>query len=76
MPREPPADRANSSSHTMCRSWSAHAGWRGSSWPLVWPGRIDLTQLKLQHLEELIEHLDDLTVDLDDPDSKVQVFCE
>jgi hypothetical protein len=37
---------------------------------------IDLTQLKPQHIEELIEHLDDLTVDVDDPDTKVQVFCE
>jgi hypothetical protein len=37
---------------------------------------IDLTQLKPQHIEELIEQLDDLTVDVDDPDAKVQVFCE
>jgi hypothetical protein len=37
---------------------------------------IDLTELKPQHLEELIEQLDDLTVDLDDPDAKMQVFCE
>jgi hypothetical protein len=37
---------------------------------------IDLTQLKPQHIEELIEQLDELTVDVDDPDSKVQVFCE
>lgn len=37
---------------------------------------IDLTQLKPQHIEELIEHLDDVTVDLDQPDAKVQVFCE
>ncbi|MFV2102347.1 hypothetical protein [Micromonospora sp. LOL_024] len=37
---------------------------------------IDLTQLKPQHIEELIEQLDDLTVDLDQPDAKVQVFCE
>jgi hypothetical protein len=37
---------------------------------------IDLTQLKPQHIEELIEQLDDLTVDVDDPDTKVQVFCE
>jgi hypothetical protein len=36
----------------------------------------DLTQLKPQHIEELIEQLDDLTVDVDDPDAKVQVFCE
>ncbi|MGI5321242.1 SHOCT-like domain-containing protein [Actinomadura nitritigenes] len=37
---------------------------------------IDLAELKPQHVEELIEHLDDLTVDVDDPDTKVQVFCE
>jgi hypothetical protein len=37
---------------------------------------IDLTELKPQHLEELIEQLDDVTVDIDDPDAKVQVFCE
>jgi hypothetical protein len=37
---------------------------------------IDLTELKPQHIEELIDHLDDLTVDVDDPDAKVQVFCE
>ena len=37
---------------------------------------IDLTQLKPQHIEDLIEHLDELTVDVDDPGAKVQVFCE
>ncbi|HZN74341.1 MAG TPA: hypothetical protein VFC00_21955 [Micromonosporaceae bacterium] len=37
---------------------------------------IDLTQLKPQHIEELIEHLDDITVDVDQPDATVQVFCE
>ncbi|MEV0777112.1 SHOCT-like domain-containing protein [Streptomyces sp. NPDC050433] len=37
---------------------------------------IDLTELKPQHLEELIEHLDEVSVDIDDPDAKVQVFCE
>jgi len=37
---------------------------------------IDLTQLKPQHIEELIEHLDEMTVDVDQPDAKVQVFCE
>ncbi|GAA3780785.1 hypothetical protein GCM10022225_81440 [Plantactinospora mayteni] len=37
---------------------------------------IDLTQLKPQHIEDLIEQLDDLTVDLDDPGTKMQVFCE
>ncbi|HKS98242.1 MAG TPA: hypothetical protein VJT31_01830 [Rugosimonospora sp.] len=37
---------------------------------------IDLTQLKPQHIEELIEQLDDITIDVDQPDTKVQVFCE
>lgn len=37
---------------------------------------IDLTQLKPQHIEELVEQLDDLTVDVDQTDVKVKVFCE
>lgn len=37
---------------------------------------IDLAQLKPEHLEDLIEHLDDIKVDVDDPSAKVQVFCE
>ncbi|WP_326554723.1 SHOCT-like domain-containing protein [Micromonospora sp. NBC_01813] len=37
---------------------------------------IDLTQLKPEHIEELVEQLDDLTVDVDQPDTKVKVFCE
>ncbi|MEV0720937.1 hypothetical protein [Asanoa sp. NPDC050611] len=37
---------------------------------------IDLTQLKPQHIEELVEHLDDVTVDVDHAEAKVQVFCE
>jgi hypothetical protein len=37
---------------------------------------IDLTQLKPQDIEELIEHLGDMTVDIDQPDAKVRVFCE
>jgi hypothetical protein len=37
---------------------------------------IDLGELKPQHIEELIDHLDDLTVDVDDPGTKVKVFCE
>lgn len=37
---------------------------------------IDLTDLKPQHLEELIEHLDDMTVDVDQRDAKVKVFWE
>ena len=39
-----------------------------------WP--VDLTQLRPQDVEELIEHLDEVTVDVDDPSSKIQVFCE
>ncbi|WP_433063355.1 SHOCT-like domain-containing protein [Dactylosporangium sp. CS-033363] len=37
---------------------------------------IDLTQLKPQQLEELIDQLDEVSIDVDDPTSKVQVFCE
>jgi hypothetical protein len=37
---------------------------------------IDLTQLKPQQLDDLIDHLDDLTVEVDDPTAKIQVFCE
>lgn len=39
-----------------------------------WP--IDLTQLKPQQLEELVDHLDELTVDVAETGSKIQVFCE
>ena len=37
---------------------------------------IDLTELKPQQLEELIDQLDEVMIDIDDPGSKVQVFCE
>jgi hypothetical protein len=37
---------------------------------------IDLTQLRPQHVEELVEQLDGLTVDVDESDAKVRVFCE
>jgi hypothetical protein len=41
---------------------------------------IDLTQIKPENLEELIEQLSDLTVDVDQKDGnskvKVRVFCE
>ncbi|PDP88121.1 hypothetical protein CQJ94_08320 [Glycomyces fuscus] len=37
---------------------------------------IDLTELKPQHVEDLVEHLGELTVDVDDPSAQVQVFCE
>jgi hypothetical protein len=36
----------------------------------------DLTQLKPEQLEELVEHLDEMTVEVDTPDAKVRVFCE
>jgi hypothetical protein len=37
---------------------------------------IDLTQLKPEDLEAIIEQIDDVTIDVDDPGGKVQVFCE
>jgi len=36
----------------------------------------DLTQLRPQHIEELVDQLDDLTVHVDQPDVKVRVFAE
>jgi hypothetical protein len=38
--------------------------------------QFDLSQLKPENLEELIDHLEDLTIDVDDKDVKVRVFCE
>jgi len=38
--------------------------------------QIDLSQLKPENLEELIDHLNDLTVDVDDKNAKVRVFSE
>lgn len=41
---------------------------------------IDLTQMKPENLEDLVEHLNDLTVDVDQKEAntkvKVRVFCE
>lgn len=41
---------------------------------------IDLTQIKPENLEELVDHLNDLTVDVDQKEAgakvKVRVFCE
>jgi hypothetical protein len=37
---------------------------------------IDLGQMKPEHIEELMDHLGDLTVDVEESDSKVHVFCE
>jgi len=36
----------------------------------------DIAQLRPENLEELISHLDDLTVDVDSTDARVRVFCE
>lgn len=36
----------------------------------------DLTQLKPEQLEELVELLDEITVEVDQPDAKVRVFCD
>jgi hypothetical protein len=36
----------------------------------------DLSQLKPENLEELIDQLNDLTVDVDDKNAKVRVFAE
>jgi hypothetical protein len=38
--------------------------------------QIDLTQIKPENLEELVDQLSDLTVDVDDKHAKVRVFCE
>jgi hypothetical protein len=37
---------------------------------------IDLNQLKPENLEDLIDQLNDLTVDVDQEGTKVRVFCE
>lgn len=37
---------------------------------------LDLTQLKPEQLEALVENLDEMTVEVDQPDAKVRVFCE
>ncbi|MBO2448951.1 hypothetical protein J4573_17745 [Actinomadura barringtoniae] len=37
---------------------------------------LDLAELKPQDLEEIIDQLGDVIVDVDDPGSKVRVFCE
>ncbi|MFI9559259.1 SHOCT-like domain-containing protein [Nonomuraea endophytica] len=36
----------------------------------------DLTQLKPDQLEAFVDHLDELTVEVDQPDAQVRVFCE
>lgn len=37
---------------------------------------VDLSKLKPEDIDELIDHLGDLTVDVTDHESKVHVFCE
>lgn len=36
----------------------------------------DINALKPENLEELVEHLNDLTVDVDQERTKVRIFCE
>ncbi|MFJ3532224.1 MULTISPECIES: SHOCT-like domain-containing protein [unclassified Streptomyces] len=48
----------------------ANTGLRRSGVP------VDLTELKPEHLEELVEQLDEVTVDVDDPSGQVRIFCE
>ena len=36
----------------------------------------DIGQLKPENLDELVSHLNDLTVDVDPADAKVRVYCE
>ena len=36
----------------------------------------DLTQLKPEQLEELVDQLDEMTVEVDQSDAKVRVFCD
>ncbi len=36
----------------------------------------DINQLKPENLDDLIDHLGDMTVDVDSADAKVRVFCE
>jgi polyhydroxyalkanoate synthesis regulator phasin len=38
--------------------------------------KVDLTQIKPENLEDLIDHLNDLTVDVDEKSNKVRIFCE
>ena len=38
--------------------------------------QFDLTQLKPENLEELVEQLKDLSVDINEKNNKVRVFCE
>jgi hypothetical protein len=35
-----------------------------------------LAQLRPEQLEDLVEQLDEMTLEVDQPDAKVRVFCE
>jgi len=37
---------------------------------------IDLSKLKPEQIEELIDHLDEMMIDVEDADTTVHVFCE
>jgi hypothetical protein len=37
---------------------------------------IDLSRLKLEDIDELVDHLGDMTVEVDEANTKVRVFCE
>jgi hypothetical protein len=37
---------------------------------------LDISQIKASDLEELVTHLSDMKVDVDQKDQKVQIFCE
>ncbi|RRR98292.1 SHOCT-like domain-containing protein [Glycomyces terrestris] len=37
---------------------------------------IDLTEIKPNQLEDLVDALDDLTLDVDQTDTKVRIYCE
>ncbi len=38
--------------------------------------QIDLSQLRPENLEELVDQLNDLTVDIEEKETRVRVFCE
>jgi len=37
---------------------------------------LDLTQLKPEQLKALVDQLDEMTLEVDQPDAAVRVFCE
>ncbi|MFD7070662.1 hypothetical protein ACFV97_25915 [Streptomyces sp. NPDC059913] len=37
---------------------------------------IDLAELKPKDLEDLVDQLDEVSVDVEDPEAKVRIFCE